>query len=580
MTVAKATNAKRFAMALKKNGVTHIYGQSNPPTIMVACMEEGIRQMSFRQENTGSYMAHGYAVTAKKAGIVAAQSGPAATLLVPGLAECLKAGHPVIAIVEEVNANERDKNSFQELDQENMFMPVAKWVRTVPSQERIEDYVDMAFMAATSGKPGPAVILCPINIFWDMTEYPVPNHRVKNLGTYPLDRFTADNKLIAEAAKMIAEAENPIIYAGGGVISSGAQEELREIQERFSIPVASSTMGKGAVDEKHFLSMGPIGYYMGKRGYSKFLKPMVTESDLVVLIGNRTNKNGTDGWTLLPKNAKYIHIDIDPMEIGRNYEAMRLLGDAKYTIAALIKELEKIDTSKRASRRAGLEKTIKSGLDAHFEEIRDVVGQNIKPIRIEDFLCEADKHFDDDHIIVADASLSSVWVANYTTATKQRKHIFPRGIAGLGWGMGLAMGAATAAPDRKVFCLAGDGGFGHAWVEMEAAKKEGLKVVMAVINNEVLGYQALAEEALFGNHTNATELMAVDHAKIAEACGWKGITLSDPQKMPEVIEEAFNYDGCVLIDIITEPVCVAPLPFMENIDGKSIDEIRKYYSMV
>lgn len=561
--MAKMTNSQRLAKALKRHGVTHFYGQSNPPFISMACIDEGIREMSFRQENTGCYMAHGYAVTAHKPGVVFAQNGPAATLFAPGLKECLIAGHPVIAIIDDVPLGKKDKNGFQDFDHEEFFRPVAKFVKTITTQDRIDDYVDMAFTAATTGKPGPAVLMCPQHLFFDTKEYDMEPNRTACIDTYPLDRFTADYKRIEEAAKILAEAENPIIYAGGGVISSGAQEELRSIQEKYAIPVATSTMGKGSVDEKHPLSMGPIGYYMGKRGYAKFLKPMVDKADVIMLVGNRTNQNGTDSWTLLPENAKFIHIDIDPMEIGRNYEAMRLLGDAKYTLAALDEAMSKLDMSKRISKRADIEATIKAGLDAHFEEIKDVVGRNIKPIRVEDFVVEADKHFDDDHIIVADASFSSVWIANYTTSTKNRKHIFPRGLAGLGWGMGLAMGAATAAPDRKVFLLAGDGGFGHAWVEMEVARKEGLKIVVAVINNELLSYQAWAEEALTGGrHTPSCDLTPVNHAMVAEACGWKAIRIIDPAKMSEAIEEAFAYDGCVLLDVIAEPNCIAPVPYI------------------
>lgn len=563
----KATNAVRLARALKKNGVTHMFGQSNPPAITLACMKEGIHQVPYRQENTGSYMAHGFAVTRGTVGVVTAQNGPASTLIVPGLAECKKAGHPVVAIVQEIPVERKQKNAFQELEHEKMYDPVAKWVGTIPSESRIEDFVDMAFVAATSGKPGPAVLLCPDNLFFDTAEYPVPGTRTAHLGKYPIDRFTADYKMIEAAAKKLAEAENPIIYAGGGVISSGGQEELRAIQEKYAIPVATTTMGKGSVDEKHPLSMGPIGYYMGTRGYSKFMRPMVENADVIMLIGNRTNQNGTDVWTLLPKNAEYIHIDIDPMEIGRNYESMRLLGDAKYTLKALDEALGALDVSKRLGKRGELENTIKRALEEHQKEVDAVVGQNICPIRVEDIVCEADKQMKDDHIVVADASFSSVWVANYVAATNERKFIFPRGLAGIGWGVGMAIGAAVAAPDRSVFCLTGDGGFAHDWSEMEVAKREGLSLVVAVINNECLSYQAWGEEAVLGAHTNACDLGPVDHAKIAEACGWTGITVRKPEELPGAFEKAFASDGCVLIDVMTQPRCVGPVPFIEPEDA-------------
>src|SRR5665648_445281 len=154
-----ASNAKRLAMVLKKNGVTNIFGQSNPFPQILACNDLGIRQIGFRAENTGMYMAQAYGMCTGTVPVVASQCGPAAALLVAGLAECLKAGHPVVAIVQDIATNTLGKNAFQELDQLKLFAGVAKWVEKIPCQERIEDYVDMAFVAAASGRPGPAVLL-------------------------------------------------------------------------------------------------------------------------------------------------------------------------------------------------------------------------------------------------------------------------------------------------------------------------------------------------------------------------------------------------------------------------------------
>lgn len=557
-----ATNAQRFALALKRHGVKYIFGQSNPQTIMLACMDLGIRQIGFRQENAGSYMAQAYAMCAGEVPVVAAQNGPAATLLVPGLAECLKASHPIVALVDDVPTNMDDKNGFQDIDHIQLFAGVAKWVKRIVSEERIEDYIDMAFTAAASGRPGPAVLLCPKDIAYDTKQYLVRTLRKANITHYPLDRATADAVKIEEAAQLLANAERPMLYVGGGVISSGAQGEVRLIQEQCAIPVATTTMGKGSVDEKHPLSIGPIGYYMGTRGVTKFLKPMVQEADVVLLVGNRTNQNGTDSWTLLPEDAKYIHIDIDPMEIGRNYEALRLVGDAKLTLAALKQALDQQDLTKRFSNRASIEATIAEARVAHLEEARDVMTSKQSPLKVERFLAELDQKLSNDHIIVADASLSSVWLANYIKATGSRKFLFPRGIAGLGWGLPMAMGAKIAKPGQKVFCLTGDGGFAHVWSELETCKREGISVVVAVINNEILAYQKLAEQARWGRNTNACDLTAVDHAAVAEACGVKGIRVDSPDQIAAALDEAFAAEGSVIIDLITDPQNVPPIPFM------------------
>ncbi|MGM0901715.1 MAG: acetolactate synthase catalytic subunit [Bacillota bacterium] len=570
MSELKATNAMRIALALKRNGVKYLFGQSNPPTITLACDDIGIKQIGYRQENAGSYMAHGYAMTTNTIPVVTAQNGPAATLLVPGLAESLKSSYPVVAIVEEIERGHEEKNAFQEFDHLELFKGVSKWVKRIPIHEKIEDFVDRAFTIAGSGRPGPVVLLCPKDIINDQTEYPVNAQRNASLGTFPLDRTVADPSKVEEAAIMLAAAENPIIYAGGGVVSSGALNEIRELQEECAMPVATTTMGKGSVDEEHPLSIGPIGYYMGKRGVSTQLKSMVQRADVIVLVGNRTNQNGTDSWTLLPSMAKYIHIDIDPTEIGRNYESLRLVGDAKLTLKSLKEKLVEQGVEKRRQNRSRIEDEIRASRIKHNEIMSQVLKEDDGKIKVETFLNAVNKRLSDDHIVVADASISSVWNANYIQATKNRKFIFPRGLAGLGWGLPMAMGAKVAHPDRKVFCLAGDGGFAHVWSELETCKRLGINIVLVVINNGILGYQKLGETALFGRYTNVCDFSAVDHTKVAEACGIKTVIVRNVSDISGALDDAFNHDGSVLIDLISDPENIPPITIMDGLIKETV----------
>ena len=549
---------QRFAAALKRHGVEYLFGQSNPPALTMAADDLGIRQIGYRQENSGTYMADGYARATGKVPVVTAQNGPAATLLVPGLAECLSASTPIIALVQDVGPSTQDRNAFQELDQLELFKGVSKWIRRVTTADRIEDYVDMAFTAAASGRPGPAVLLVSMELLAEREERPVAMRKA-HLGRYPMDRSQPEPAQIALAAELLANAIAPIVYAGGGVIGSRAQEELRELQEIAHLPIATSTMGKGGVDETHPLSMGVIGYFMATRGMAKFVKPMVTDADVVLLIGNRTNQNGTDSWKLLPGEATYIHIDIDSMEIGRNYEALRLNGDAKLTLSALNSAMAAQDLSKRQSARASIVSTIATARLRHQEEIAGVAQSEAAPIRPERFMAELEKQLAEDHIVVADASFSSIWIANYLTAKFNRRFITPRGQAGLGWGFPLAMGAKIGNPDRPVFCIVGDGGFGHVWSELETACRHGIKVVVAVMNNGVLGYQKHAEDAGLGRHTNVCDFTPVDHAAIAEACGVRGIRLERAQDIAATIKEALAADASVLIDILADPNAMPPV---------------------
>jgi len=550
---------QRFANALRRHGVEYLFGQSNPPSLTMAANDIGIQQIGYRQENAGTYMADAYARVTGRVPVVTAQNGPAATLLVPGLAECLSASVPIVALVQDVGPGARDRNAFQELDQLELFKGVAKWIRRVTSASRIEDYVDMAFTAAASGRPGPAVLLVSMELLAEREEHAVAAPRQAALGHYPLDRVQPDPDVIAAAAKLIAEARAPIVYAGGGVIGSGAQAELRALQDLAHLPVATSTMGKGGVDETHPLAVGVIGYFMATRGMAKFAKPLVTNADVVLLVGNRTNQNGTDSWTLLPRGATYIHIDIDEIEIGRNYEALRLKGDAQLTLRALNDALARQDLTRRAAARPLLERTLAQAKAQHRAEVAGVTQSDASPIRPERFMAELEKQLADDHIVVADASFSSIWVANYLCATHQRRFITPRGQAGLGWGFPMALGARIGQPQRPVFCIVGDGGFGHVWSELETARRHGIRVVVAVMNNGILGYQKHAEDAGLGRHTNICDFVDVDHAAIARACGVKGIRLERAADIAGVIAEALATDGPVLIDVIADPAAMPPV---------------------
>jgi acetolactate synthase-1/2/3 large subunit len=481
----KGTVAHALAAGLKRNGVTHIFGQSLPSILILAAEESGIKQIAYRQENAGGYMADAYARLTGKPGIVAAQNGPAATLLVPPLAECLKASVPVIALVQEVNRDHTDRNAFQEFDHFQLFSSCAKWVRRVTEPSRAEDYLDMAFATACSGRPGPVALLLPADM---LLEKAMPGGRTASLGHFPLDPTVAAPEHVEAAAAKLAKAGKPLIIAGGGVHLSGASHILAKIQEEFSLPVATTVMGKGSVSETHPLSLGVVGYFMGPYSATRYLRPMVTGADVIMLIGSRTNQNGTDSWTLYPKDAKYIHLDLDGQEIGRNYEAdVRLLGDARLTLAALHAALGRQDMAARKAARAGIEKRIAEGRAKGRDENAAVRLSDEQPVRPERIMEELNKRLTPNSVVLSDASYSSIWIANYLTCLEPgMRFITPRGIAGLGWGLPYALGGRVARPGDPVYVLMGDGGFGHVWSEMETAVRMKLKVTAILINNGVL----------------------------------------------------------------------------------------------
>jgi acetolactate synthase-1/2/3 large subunit len=559
----EGTVSHRIAAALKRHGVTVLFGQSLPSMVHLAGKEFGIRQIAYRQENTGGYMADGYARLTGKVGIVTAQNGPAAALLVAPLAEALKASVPVIALVQDVSRDQADRNAFQELDHESMFRPCAKWVRRVTVASRIDDYVDMAFTAATSGRPGPAVLLLPADLLLETASFPAD--RVLSLGRYPLDRSLPDSAILDEAAKMLANAERPIVIAGGGVHLSGGCEELATLQKLASLPVATTVMGKGSVDETNPLSVGVASYFMGKNGMTRFMRPLIEDADVVLLVGNRTNQNGTDSWKLYPRNAKYIHIDADPMEVGRNYEALRLVGDAKLTLAALSERLSKRNLEKREQARSRVVAAIAQGRERHEAEVAHLVTGDSSPIRPERIMREIERRMTPDSVVVADASYSSIWVANYIRSKRAgMRFLTPRGLAGLGWGFPMAIGARVAHPESTIFCVVGDGGFAHAWAELETSVRMKTPVVLVVLNNGILGYQKHAENIKFGAYTDACEFVKVDHAAIARAVGAQGIRVESANQLCAALDRAVASQVTTLIDVVTDPDAYPPVTWYEN----------------
>jgi len=551
------TVAHLVAECLQRHGVECLFGQSLPSMLHLACEQMGLKQVAYRSENAGGYMADGYARISNFPGIVTAQNGPAATLLVAPLAEALKASVPLIALVQDVNRSETDRNAFQEFDHIALFSSCTKWARRVTEASRVEDYIDQAFVAACSGVPGPVALMLPADLLLELAP---KSKRLNTLGYFPLDRTVPVRSELKIAADVLAKAKNPLIIVGGGIHLSGAQDALAQLQEQINLPVATTVMGKGAVDEQHPLSVGVIGYFMGPNGNAHFQKDLVSKADVIVLIGTRTNQNGTDSWKLYPPTAKYIHIDFNGNEVGRNYEATRLVGDARETILALTEELLVLDLGERKAARSALEKKIHAGRNAYLEQSKSIRESNLVPIRPERVMDELNQVLTQNSIVVSDASYASVWTANYLTSlVAGMRFLAPRGLAGIGWGFPMALGAKVAKPAADVYCVVGDGGFAHVWSEQETAVRMGLKVVLNVLNNGILGFQKHAENIKYGLHTSAVHFAPVDHAAIARACGCQGITVTKPEELAPALELAKASKTTTVIDVICDENAFPPL---------------------
>lgn len=550
--------SEALAVGLARHGVELTFSQCFPVRTQHVAPKYNIRQIGFRTENAGGAMADGYARIKRHIAVVAGQSGPAATLLVPPLCEAFKASVPLLALIEESAKVESDKNAFQEFDHFALFSSCSKWTRRVDNPARLDDYLDMAIVQATSGRPGPVVLILPSDFGGEEAVF--SPGRTVSLGHYPLDRVVPERSRIVEAAAALKAAQRPLIVAGGGVHSSDAAAEVVKLAELGSIPVATTNMGKGTIDERAPLSLGVFGNCMGNGSRAQHLKSYASDADLVLLIGNRTNANGTANWTLFSPGTRFIHIDIDSFEIGRNYEALRLAGDAKATLAALIDELSESDFPERAAR---LDRIGKDTANARAKSLAylDEVGPGRQgAVRPEHLMRVLDPLLRPQDIVCADASYSTNWVSTFLNAKMNgARFLEPRGLAGLGWGLPMAMGAKLARPEANVFALVGDGGFAHCWSELEAARRLNIKVVTIVLNNQILGYQKHGEEWFMRHHSNASDLGPVDHAAVARACDCFGERVASPEEFASALERALADPRPAVLDIITDDEAHPPL---------------------
>lgn len=550
--------ATALAAGLARHGVDTIFSQCFPVRTQHVAPEYGIRQIGFRTENAGGAMADGYARIAGRIAVLAGQSGPAATLLVPPMCEAIRSSIPMLVLVEEFAQAEADRNAFQEFDHFALFASCSKWTRRVTRADRLDDYLDMAMVQATTGRPGPVALLLPADL---MSEQAIVSPaRTARLGTFPLDRVKPEAAPLAEAAEMLKRAQRPLIVAGGGVHLSGAASEVSRLAQMAAIPVATTNHGKGTIDETDPLSLGVFGNVMGEASRAMHLARYATEADLVLLIGTRTAANGTASWSLYPRDAQFIHIDIDGTEIGRNYPAHRLVGDARATLLALLEGLSETDFPDRTAR-LGRISADTAQARAKTEASLDAIGPGVQgAVRPEHLMRVLNQRLRVQDIVCADASYSTNWVATYLEGRAPGcRFVTPRGLAGLGWGMPMAVGAKVARPDAHVYALVGDGGFAHCWSELETARRMNLPVITIVLNNQILGYQKHGEDWFMYQHSDAADLGPVDHAAIARACDCFGERVTSPEAFGPALDRALASGLPAVLDVLTDDEARPPL---------------------
>ncbi|KRQ08984.1 thiamine pyrophosphate-binding protein [Bradyrhizobium manausense] len=543
------TGAQAVSNALVELGVTHIFGMDTPEPLYID-LDPSIRAITVHDERAGAVMADAFARVSGRVGVCGAIRGPGATNLVSGLAEAYNTSTPVLALVNDIATPNMDRNAIQGIDHVRLFEQMTKWGRRVDAPERAADYVAHAMRVATTGRPGPVVIAFPDSA---LTNGPVNPVQITEPATYPRVRIAADPSLIEQAAQRIKAAARPIVIAGGGLHLSQGYDALQALAERLQIPVATTPLGKGAIAETHPLAAGVVGSYTAGEGARGWLaNQAVREADLVVLVGTKTDSIATNDYTIPSRDQQIIHIDIDPVELGRTYVALEIAADAKLALDQLVQAVPQRTEPSAWTR--GLQSKI-AAWNATFEAL-DLGKGSIDPRQIYRSL---NALLGEDDIVTTDASYSSAWGMDLLRYKKAgRKFLAPRGFAGLGWGVPAAIGAKFAKPDSAVYCVTGDGGFGYVAMEMETAARYGVPICVIVLNNSILGFQQHYEKHRFGK-TVQTSFTPVNYADLARTLNCDGIRVTTPAELEDALQGARGLSRPLLIDVVVPAEARPPI---------------------
>jgi acetolactate synthase-1/2/3 large subunit len=547
------TGGELLVAMLKAYGVPYVFGVPGDTGL---AFYEALRQahdhgdialVLARDERSAAYMADVYARVSFRPAVCEGPSGAGATYLASGLAEAHASSIPVIALNSDTPLDGEHRNVLTDLNQPALFAPITKWTTLVKRADRIPDVVRHAFRVATSGRPGAVQITLPMDVLAERAN-PGSLHAEEACRGYPAYRTRPDPRAVEQAADLLLQAEQPVIVAGGGAVTSAAWHELTALAESLAAPVGTSICGKGAIDENHPLSLGVLGSN-GRRPYAN---AMLQAADLILYVGSKTDSVTTAGWTLPPPatTQTIVHLDVDPTEIGRNYPtAIGLVGDARLGLADLLQVVRSQGSGSRPNPLHPLDGEI-SDFWAEFEAKAATTTLPIKPQRVFRALARL---LPADSIVVADAGTPTPFAAAYLCSAAGRRVIIPRGYGGLGYAIPGVVGAKLARPEATVVGLMGDGSFGMSAGELETVGRLGLPLTLVQFNNACFGWIKVSQELLHDGHCYGVDFTSeTDHAAIARAFGLRGVRVEDPDDVEPVLREALT-SGCpTFVDIVTE----------------------------
>ena len=525
---------------LKAEGVDVVFGLpggANLPTYD-AFYDAGIRHILVRHEAGGGHAAEGYAKATGKVGVSLGTSGPGATNLVTPICDAMMDSVPVVFITGQVRTDLLGTDGFQEADTIGITMPIVKHSFMIQHPLEIPRSIHEAFHIARSGRPGPVVVDIP----QDLSRADIPYEPVTDLRLPGYQPTTEGNqKQIRIAAKALANARRPVIYAGGGVVSANAAVELTELATSDRFPVTCTVMGLGAFPGTHEQWLGMLGMH-GTRAANYAMD----EADLICAIGARFDDRVTGKLSEFAPRAKFIHIDVDPAEISKNVPAhIPIVGDARNILPRLTAEYRAA-----AADPGRLEEwwsRIRVWQERHPLRYEDSTDSEIKPQYMIQSLYEATGG---DAIVTSDVGQHQMWTAQYYHFPQPRRWINSGGLGTMGFGLPAAMGAKVGCPDQTVVCIAGDGSVQMNMQELASCAQVGIAIKVFIMNNGYLGMVRQWQELFWDKRYSQVDMgQWPDFVKLAEAYGATGLRFEDKKTLVSDMKEALAVEGPVLVDV-------------------------------
>lgn len=547
----KRTGAQILLECLKREGVEVIFGY--PGGAILPLLEEmskwDFKFVLVRHEQAAVHAADGYARASGKVGVCLVTSGPGATNTVTGIATAYMDSVPVVVFTGQVPVSLIGNDAFQEADIVGITRPCTKHNYLVTDVRDLSRIVREAFYIASSGRPGPVLVDLPKNVLTAQTEFHYPE-RVEVRGYKP----TLEGHLpqIQRAASLILKAKRPVIYAGGGVIISGASEELIRLAELLDIPVTTTLMGLGGFPGTHPLFLGMLGMHGTYQA-----NMAVTECDVLIAVGARFDDRVTGKVEEFSPRSKKIHIDIDPTSIKKNvYVDIPIVGDCKRVLRRLLEVINSSGVNPEEYRRrlsdwhCQIEQWRKQQ-DAFYNNYNRQGGNRIKPQHVVQKLYELTGG---EAIITTEVGQNQMWAAQYFKVNRPRTFLSSGGLGTMGYGFPAAIGAQVAFPDRLVIDIAGDGSIQMNIQELATAVQHNLPVKVAILNNGYLGMVRQWQQLFHGRIYYATRLgdWNPDFVRLAEAYGAVGLRATKPEEVEPVIREALRIPRPVLMDFWVE----------------------------